>query len=356
MSSIPTSKPLVIISGGGLAGLTLAILLHRANVPFVVLERAREIKPLGSFVALGVLTGPLFKQLGLWGEFVALARPIINTQFYTEDVKPSFSLGFEWAEAMTGYHQHVISRPDLYNLLLSQIPPENILLGKRILTYEETDDAVQQLKEANKLPVCDDVALPYSCACLVGQTEVLDPEEFSVLKEDVFGSTTVLGRDNQCSWITMATKQNTVCWMVIQFLNKETYKNNDTFRTSEWGPEAAEAFANEVKSFKLPGLRNGQPLTLGDYVEKTPSKNISKIMLEEIVFKTWHSGRAVLIGDVGAAHAMLDAATLANWISTLYNPSVKDLETIFTEYRNERYPVAKEAFASSQMFRLVLGK
>lgn len=41
------SRPKVIIAGGGLSGLTLAILLKQANIPFVVLERAKEIKPLG---------------------------------------------------------------------------------------------------------------------------------------------------------------------------------------------------------------------------------------------------------------------------------------------------------------------
>lgn len=41
------SKPKVLISGGGIGGLTLALLLHKANIPFLVLERAKEIKPLG---------------------------------------------------------------------------------------------------------------------------------------------------------------------------------------------------------------------------------------------------------------------------------------------------------------------
>ncbi|KAF9397036.1 hypothetical protein BGZ94_006426, partial [Podila epigama] len=40
------TKPKVLISGGGIAGLMLAILLHKARVPFLVFERAKEIKPL----------------------------------------------------------------------------------------------------------------------------------------------------------------------------------------------------------------------------------------------------------------------------------------------------------------------
>lgn len=44
------SKPRVLISGGGIGGLTLAILLHKASIPFLVLEKAKEIKPLGKYI------------------------------------------------------------------------------------------------------------------------------------------------------------------------------------------------------------------------------------------------------------------------------------------------------------------
>lgn len=42
-------KPKVLISGAGLGGLTLAILLKKAKIPFLVFERAHEVKPLGMF-------------------------------------------------------------------------------------------------------------------------------------------------------------------------------------------------------------------------------------------------------------------------------------------------------------------
>ncbi|KAG0331525.1 hypothetical protein BG004_001631 [Podila humilis] len=169
-----------------------------------------------------------------------------------------------------------------------------------------------------------------------------------------------------CTWITATTAQNTVCWMMICFMDKESYKRNDSFRTTEWGPESAETLARDIRDFKVPGGRNGNVLTLGDYLDKTPTRNLSKVVLEEIVFEKWYHKRAVLIGDachkmnptggVGAMNAMHDAVSLANWLSTLRCADAKQLEAVFEEYRKERYPFAKEAFESSQMFRVNLGK
>lgn len=85
--------------------------------------------------------------------------------------------------------------------------------------------------------------------------------------------------------------------MVIQYLDKYTAKQNDSFRCSEWGPEAAEALAKDVRVFQVPGGKDGKPRPLGDYVDRTPRHLMAKVMLEEIVFTTWHGGRAVLLGD-----------------------------------------------------------
>lgn len=53
---------------------------------------------------------------------------------------------------------------------------------------------------------------------------------------------------------------------------------------------------------------------------------------------------------------MQDAIALANWIATLESKAVGELDTIFKEYYSERYPIAKDTFARSQMFNKVLGK
>lgn len=123
----------------------------------------------------------------------------------------------------------MISRPDLYDLLFKNVPRERIHLGKRVLSFIQNDEGVliqcsdnstyrgdilvgadgaysavgQQLykdiKEDKKLPKSDDVSLPFSCVCLVGQTEVLDPEEFPDLKNEQSHIDNILGISTMCT-------------------------------------------------------------------------------------------------------------------------------------------------------------
>lgn len=63
----------------------------------------------------------------------------------------------------------------------------------------------------------------------------------------------------------------------------------------EWGCHAALAMCDETRSFPIP-IGDGK-LTLGTLYDRTPKDLISKVMLEEKVFKTWQSGRIALLGD-----------------------------------------------------------
>lgn len=98
------------------------------------------------------------------------------------------------------------------------------------------------------------------------------------------------------SLMTFSTKYDTICWVLVHHLDQTISKQNDSFRNSEWGPEAAEAMCNEVRDFAIPGGPNND-MVLGDLIDKTPKELISKVMLEEKVFDTWCHGRIALLGD-----------------------------------------------------------
>ncbi|KAF9302499.1 hypothetical protein BGZ74_005260 [Mortierella antarctica] len=360
-------KPEVMIVGAGIGGVTLALLLHKAKIPFTLFDRAKQ-------------------QLGIFEEFKAIGKPSDLLHIFNDDLQPEFVMDFSERTALTGGQEYIVARPDVYDLLLRQIPKEKILMGKKVLSSIQSENGVlircsdsttyegdilvgadgaysavrqqlyKDLKKEGKLPRSDDMALPFSSVCLVGQTEVLDPEEFPDLKHEYSQFMAIHGKQEMYSWMTFTTKRDTVCWMVIHFLDAESSKENDSFRNSEWGPEAAETMCKQVRHFKVPGGKD-RVLTIGDLIDRTPKDLISKVMLEEKVFDTWYGLRTVLLGDgAGALTAMHDAVALANWISSLKGTSLAHVKPIFKEYYAERFPIAKETFATSQLMSKIPGK
>ncbi|KAF9211138.1 hypothetical protein BGZ59_008476 [Podila verticillata] len=306
-------KPKVLIVGAGIGGITLGVLLHKANIPFIIFEKNKETKPIGAAISIGSTLLPLFQQLGIQKEFEAIGKPNVKLHLYNEQLSPVFTADFTPRERITGAVERIVAKPDLYDLLRRQIPQENILMSKKILSYEEHKDSVsihcsddssyhgdilvgadgahsairqhlyKQLKARGSLPRSDDVPLPFSCVCLVGQTEALDLEEFPQLKLPQSQSAVIVGHTTS-----------------YKFLTKETAKLNDSFRNSECGPEAAEAMCHVVRTFPVPLERVGNagtPVTLGDLIDKTSKEQISKVMLEEKVFNTWFGRRTVLLGN-----------------------------------------------------------
>jgi len=72
----------------------------------------------------------------------------------------------------------------------------------------------------------------------------------------------------------------------------DSEENDPNFRNAEWGPESIESMIKQVSHHKIPF---GD--TLGDLIEATPRDLISRVLLEEKCFETWHHQRTVLLGD-----------------------------------------------------------
>ncbi|KAG0342029.1 hypothetical protein BG000_007222 [Podila horticola] len=375
-------KPKVIIVGAGIGGVMLGNLLQKGGIDFQILERSKDVKPLGSAMSLGSTLSGTLEQLNILEEFKKIGKPYTHLQIFNHELESILSLDMTDRNAISGGEEVIVARPDLYDLLLRQIPKENIDMGKKVASFVQGENGViircsdnttyegdilvgadgahsavrqhmySELKKEKRLPSSDDVPLPYSYVCLVGQTEVLDPEEFPDLKLPLSQFLGILGNDKTYSvmWKESSVRQiskNTVCWSVVETLNQETFKTNDAFCCSEWGSEAAEAMCKEVRHFQVPGGKDGKVLTIGDLIDRTPKGSVSKVMLEEKLNPA---------GGAGALTAMHDAIALANWICAVQSRDMFDIEDAFKEYREERLPVAKEAFENSRMFDNIGGK
>ncbi|KAG0204436.1 hypothetical protein BGX28_003618 [Mortierella sp. GBA30] len=416
----PSAKPRVIIVGAGIGGVTLAILLQKAGIPYDIFERTTDVKPLGSAISLGPNVASLFKQIGIWDEVVSISKKRSSIDVFNENRELTFAMDFSPVSEMGGYDCFVMPRAALYDTLLKQIPARRIHRGKKMLSMLQNENGVMircadntvydgdllvgadgayssvrqnlylKLKKEGKLSSSDSEPLPHRCVCLVAQTSPLDPNKFPDLSDPVCHYNNIVAADRPYSWTTLTTQGNTICWGVTQYLDKESSKENDSFRRSEWTSEAAEAMCKEVRHFPIPG--GDGTLTLGDIIDNTPKDYITKVMLEEKVFETWYHGRAVLMGDVGsqkcegvltsavvfirynfapwhpachkihpagsrgAISAIHDAVCLANWINVLQSTSLEDMEKVFKEYQSERLPAVKADFTFGQRMAHVSAK
>lgn len=86
MSTAPFT-PNVIIVGGGIGGLVLAILLERAQIPYTVLERSAKLDNFGSAIGLSPNLLPLLEQLGLKDEIYKNSKKVVEGFVWDENLK-----------------------------------------------------------------------------------------------------------------------------------------------------------------------------------------------------------------------------------------------------------------------------
>ncbi|KAI1288694.1 hypothetical protein EDD11_009705 [Mortierella claussenii] len=385
-------KPKVLISGAGVGGLTLAILLEKAGVSYEVYERMQKVKPIGSALSLGWNIAPFFKQIGIYDDFVSIAKPYKSMDTYNENREFVFSMPSQPLAEMGGSDGYMITRVALYDLLLRQVSADKIHMSKRVVRIDQDEHSVKvhfsdnttaegdilvgadgahstvrqslyaSLKEQNQLPLTDDGALPFSCIRLTGMTKPLDPAKYPELLDPRALIHNVVGTDKPYSWLAMTMRGNIYCWGITHHLDASSSKDHFGFQDTDWSPDTTGEMCKAVRDFPIPGGVNND-LTLGDMIDETLT--VSKVMLEEKVFDTWYSGRTVLLGDAchkthpagaaGAVNAMHDAVALANWISVLDSTTIESVEHIFSEYKQERHPAAVASFNSGKVMNTISG-
>ena len=75
----------VIVAGGGVAGLTLANSLHKAHIPYVLLEARDEVAPLeGASIAISANGGRILDQIGALNDVYNASTPCLRLEGYKD--------------------------------------------------------------------------------------------------------------------------------------------------------------------------------------------------------------------------------------------------------------------------------
>ncbi|KAG0000624.1 hypothetical protein BGZ79_005723 [Entomortierella chlamydospora] len=381
----PTDRPVpeVLIVGAGICGLTLAILLEQINIPYQIFERASVVKPLGSSMVFAGNVFPVLEQLGIYEEIKKVSNPYDKGDYYDGNLKKLGSFNVEQCKIATGYDCRVFARPRFYEILLKRVPAHKISFKKKVVRTEEKDGKVtiycsddtsytgdilvgadgahsetrqnlyKNMDEKGILPKSDLEDFSIGHTTIVGVAAPSNPEKYPQLKSERVIFDQIL-YEGGCSCYVAALPDNQIGWGFGQQLSETDVKEIQS-RNSEWGPQARDtAYAILEKYRDFPSPLGG---TMGEIFDATPRDLISKVLLEEKLFKTWHHGRTVLLGDAchkfhpagaqGAMNAIFDAVILANGLYNMNDTSDKSITTAFEYYSSQRYHRTEAGFNES---------
>ncbi|GAA2875141.1 FAD-dependent monooxygenase [Streptosporangium fragile] len=136
----------IAIVGGGLGGLTAALLLRQAGVDAVVYEQTAELREVGAGIVVGPNMARPLAQAGLGEELASFAVPLDAAWEFRrwEDGRVLFSQPMgEECRRLYGIDCYVAHRADLLDMLRRALPAEVVRTDRRLETLRQDGEQVE---------------------------------------------------------------------------------------------------------------------------------------------------------------------------------------------------------------------
>lgn len=129
-----------VIVGGGIAGLTTAIALKKVGIQALVIESAPRIEAVGAGISLAANAMQALQHIGVSLPVIKAGRQL-NTFSILEPSGKTITRNTTHAlDAEFGITNFTIHRAQLHAILCEQLHPEQILLGKRCLSFIQNSE------------------------------------------------------------------------------------------------------------------------------------------------------------------------------------------------------------------------
>jgi len=307
----------VIIAGGGIAGLTLALTFHQIGVPCVVFEGVSELAPLGVGINLQPNAVRELADLGIGeADLDACGLPAqewalvgLNGKEIYSEPRGKFA-GYKW-------HQYAVHRGRFHLLLAAKVVErlgaDALVLGHKVTGYrKDTDGGVTAFLKAD-----DGTASEVKGRLLIGADGIHSSVRAQMHpgQPPIHWGGTIMWRGTAkgvpirtgSSFIGLGTDRHRVVIYPIShpdadgladinWIAEQTFETDHDWQKSGWfRPVELADFAHEFDSFVYDWLDLPALLAKSDCAYENP-------MIDREPIPTWVDGPVALIGD--AAHAM----------------------------------------------------
>ncbi|GKZ73824.1 hypothetical protein AnigIFM60653_005476 [Aspergillus niger] len=361
----------VVVAGGGVAGLSLALMLEKHGIDFLLLEAYPDVvAAVGAGIALAPNGLRLIEQLGCYEDLQKCSAGADQVHFRKPDGEILWGMDEGLAEACIekhGYTYAWMDRKSLLEVLYNNIANKSkILPGKRVASVTHTDEGVDVVTTDGSTYSADIIVGTDGTHSKLRQEMARYAKDLGLSKdyaeEDkvaaayscIFGmSDPVPGFPSRSlefvtnegfSYVLGAGPADRVYWFLMKKM-KQTYYGADIPR-----------FTEEDKQRTLQEHWNDQvtpDVRLSDLCERQLSTIYTP--MPEFVYKKWHLGRIITIGDAchkvlpitaqGGNQALESAAAVVNGLMTALSQasgsgplSQAEIQSMFERVQDIREP------------------
>lgn len=358
-----TNKQKIIVAGGGIGGLAVALGLAKLGLHIVLIERASEFKEIGAGIQLGPNAFAALDALGAGDS--ARARAVYTDHIIMKDAVDAKTLvQFDTAEGFRkrfGNPYGVIHRADIHGSLLENLENKsNVELypSTEIVDYEETVDGVKVFTSDNRVFTGDILIGADGVRSVVRQKLINDPARVSghvvyravvpqeKMPEELRVNAPFLWAGPSCHLVHYPLRGGKEYNLVVTFHSREQ---------EEWG--VREGSREEVLSY-FQGIHD-VPAQLLDL----PTSWMRWATADREPVEKWGSERVQIIGDAahpmmqymaqGACMALEDAVTLSEAVREK-NFNFKEAFELYESLRIPR--TARVVWSTREMGRIYHAK
>ncbi len=306
----------VIIAGGGIGGLSLALTLHQIGVPCVVIEASREMRPLGVGINIQPNAVRELLETGFdYTELDAIGVPALEWALVGLNGKEVYSeprgleAGYRWPQYAVHRGQLLML---LYNKVIELLGQDAVVLGTRVTGYQKSDNGV-----CARLLHSDGQTSQRHGSLLIGADGIhsairaqMHPEQPPIHWGGAVmwrGTAQVKPLRTSSSFIGLGTHQHRMViypishadadgTALVNWIAEVTVDNSDGWQQDGWFREVElDHFIHHFEHFKYDWLDVPSMLRSADCAYENP-------MIDRDPVSTWVDGPVALMGD--AAHAM----------------------------------------------------